>query len=240
MRRSHSTPFSGGVSDLTLSVFGGVLALSLEIIMKNRISILLALLALLLCVSESSADGLISTVEKIKQDYCPIGSITAYIGVAPPQGWLICNGDTIDATTKTEYKALVDFLRNEKLVGSKMYQGDTPTKAILPNFQGYFLRGFDSSGNIDPNRKLGDKQHDGYKKHEHYISNNSNPQKEGTGAAGAAVTAGGPNAMLSIYRYGGQNTYVKPIDSDSFKAIPKDGIHETRPKNIAVNYLIKY
>ncbi len=62
----------------------------------------------------------------------PIGSIVAYAGATAPTGWLLCNGAPIPAGTQ------YDPLR--KLLGV----------TTTPDLQGYFLRGLDPSGKVDP------------------------------------------------------------------------------------------
>lgn len=63
----------------------------------------------------------------------PVGIIQAYYGTsAPNSNWLICNGSTYSAVT---YPLLFGLL------------GTT----TLPDFRGYFLRGLDTTGTVDPN-----------------------------------------------------------------------------------------
>jgi hypothetical protein len=129
----------------------------------------------------------------------PVGSIVAYPGAIAPKGWLLCDGKPIPAGST------FDELR--KLTG-----------ANTPDFQGYFLRGIDFNGKIDPNRKMLDSQSDSVGPHTHGYSR---------GYIGPAGLSGSdaPNVLASIDH----------PQSDQ----PTPPSTETRPKNKAINFIIK-
>lgn len=64
-------------------------------------------------------------------DTFPIGVVTAFYGTSIPNNWLLCNGSTFSSVT---YPDLFAFL------------GTT----TLPDLRGYFLRGLDTTGTVDP------------------------------------------------------------------------------------------
>ncbi len=80
---------------------------------------------------------------------------------------------------------------------------------------GRFIRGLDKSGKIDPSRKLGSKQEDSFKSHDHKISETSG------GLGGSA-----PGLVMT-------NSHHAP------KMTGFEGGSETRPKNIALLYCKK-
>lgn len=70
-------------------------------------------------------------------DFCPVGTILAYIGsnTVDPPGWIIANGVTrTDGDTNLKYSALIALL-----IGSGSNESYTP-----PNLQALFVRGIGS------------------------------------------------------------------------------------------------
>jgi len=152
----------------------------------------------------------------------PAGTIAAHLAVTDPDGWLICNGKPIDK----KHSELI------RIVGVN-----------TPDLRGYFLRGYDPEGNVDPNgpqRALGKPQLDSTRMpdkhfvitgdgiHDHKIDGHFNIKTNG-----------------NFRRNGGSYDNIE-VDEISTN---KDGVHdhiinggdgETRPKNVAVNYIIKY
>jgi hypothetical protein len=73
----------------------------------------------------------------------PPGTVIAYaapLNGAPPAGWLLCNGQ---AVSRTAYGSLFAVL------GTSAGAGDGSTTFNVPNYQGYFLRGFDPAATVD-------------------------------------------------------------------------------------------
>jgi hypothetical protein len=131
----------------------------------------------------------------------PVGTIISYGGKASsfPPGWLPCDGSTFN---QTQYPDLYAALGNSN---------------TLPNMSGYFLRGLDTSGKIDPDgtdRTVLSVQQDGFASHTHLV--------EGVGSPEARYHAGD---WLGNICQGNRTTN-------------STGGKETRPKNIAVLYLI--
>ena len=139
----------------------------------------------------------------------PVGSIVAYAGKSAPKGWLFCDGK--DIPSETAFKLLRDLV--------------APSKKT-PDLRGYFLRGFDTTKppeiRVDPDttRGLLSIQQDAVGPHEHgYLT----PSRESnTGKSGSTA----PD--------------VWPFDTHgAITAGPIPNVTETRPKNVAVNYIIK-
>jgi hypothetical protein len=148
----------------------------------------------------------------------PPGSIQAYWGTSAPIGWLKCNGQVVPKGV--EYESL------RQLVGSN-----------VPDLRGTFLRGWDDGKGLDNGRSFGTPQDDTFQGHAHKLS--SDPSK--------------PNVVLNQFRHPGgawaelQNAgsqYYERTDTglpsnDGSNGTPRIST-ETRPKNIAVSYIIKY
>src|SRR5919199_635074 len=93
-------------------------------------------------------------VTAVINQLAPVGTIVAYGGNATtlPPGWLLCDRAPFD---QTKYPDLYAALGNTN---------------ILPDLRGYFLRGLDPSGSVDPNgsgRKVLSPQGDPFGKHSH-------------------------------------------------------------------------
>jgi len=167
----------------------------------------------------------------------PIGSIQAFLGTTVPMGWLLCDGKTIGnsasaAIHKGEHlKALFEIVKTiSPNLGTEVFN-DAAT-VTMPDMRGLFLRGLDTSGSIDPEgatRSIGSNQADAVGPHNHFFPN---------AYPNIAIDGGTPYGSLLW----DQDRSVTPqpdwVDDDKFinGSIKK----ENRPKNIAVNYIIKY
>jgi len=158
----------------------------------------------------------------------PVGSVQNYFGGNPdPPGWLTCDGRTIttDQALATsngyEYNPAFGVLIAQ-LRGIPGYPGAVglPNTAVqIPDLRGVFLRGHDPNGTRDPQsgRAIGSYQQDEFKSHTH-------PENAATGIPGQWVNAGG----LYNIQGGGPGT------------TGATGGPETRPKNVAAPFIIKY
>jgi phage-related tail fiber protein len=91
--------------------------------------------------------------------------------------------------------------------------------AKLPDLRGEFLRGWDNQRDVDPQRKLGSFQNQELLAHDHTIPHQV--QVHWPGHGGFSSNAGGNDTNLS-----------NPHTTSS-------GGTETRPRNIAVNFIIR-
>lgn len=158
----------------------------------------------------------------------PPGAVIAYMGTNAPNGWLLCDGSAI---SRTQYAALFAVL------GTASGVGDGSTTFNLPDCRGLFLRGVNgtrSDAYADPgdarasisggntNNTVGSYQLDQFKSHTHTGSREIGYAQgyNGSGIHGSEWTADTGRA-------------------DGFVTDPNGG-SETRPKNVYVNYIIKY
>jgi len=140
----------------------------------------------------------------------PVGSVTMYAANTAPTGWLECSGAAVSRTT---YVGLFTA------IGTVFGVGDGSTTFNLPNMRGEFARGWDNGRGIDPARAFGSSQADELKAHVHSI----------TPPAANDDTASG----LTSTGTGGAET-ITPYNSAS------TGGSETRPRNIALMFIIKF
>jgi len=157
---------------------------------------------------------------------CPPATVVAYMGTVAPPGWLICDGSSV---SRTSYSTLFG------VIGTSSGGGDGATTFNLPDMRGIFLRGLNgtrSDAFADPDynstlrvnifaggnagNALGSYQADQFASHTHGYNYEPNV----TGFSGNSTSA--PRAP-----YGTAQTSAA-------------GGNETRPKNVYVNYIIKF
>ncbi|MFG0252974.1 MAG: phage tail protein [Phycisphaerales bacterium JB038] len=143
--------------------------------------------------------------------FMPTGAIVAFWGTKEPEGWLMCDGEPIDQ----EYKDLRDLVGNQ-----------------TPDLRGYFLRGYDSTGAIDADRiqadqEIGSVQPDEFKGHLHTTGCTSLAEGQPTGRSND------PNHAKNLLGY----HTAKGVHNINTQLT---GGSETRPKNVAVNFIIKW
>lgn len=105
----------------------------------------------------------IATTEFVEQQISyvaavPPGAIFHFPSTFLPVGYLQCDGSLVSRTTYPDlYKA----------IGTTFGQGDGIRTFQLPDLRGQFIRGWDSTGLVDPYRVMGTKQEDAMQGHFH-------------------------------------------------------------------------
>lgn len=140
------------------------------------------------------------------------GVVVAYAGTTAPVGWLLCNGAIVSRDSYSDLFAAI---------GTAYGIGNGATTFGIPDLRGEFIRGFDSGRGVDTSRVLGSTQTDSLKSHSHHS---------------------GHQRVTSVLR-GGSGADASAPDDD-FSSSDKTqtqatGGTETRPRNIAMNYIIK-
>ncbi len=108
---------------------------------------------------KSTLRKLEAAIEALKLNAVPVGTVCAFAMRETPDGWLICDGRELPRSR--EFRALFEA------IGTTFGAGDGTTTFNLPNLLGMFLRGWDSWGNIDPQRDFGSEQGDAFQAHGH-------------------------------------------------------------------------
>lgn len=171
-------------------------------------------------------------VASVQQALCPVGTILPYAGDKAPAGWLMCDGLAYRRDWPP-YKPLSDLIG--KRFGIWIDTSDGAERFRVPDLRGRFLRGKDGGINRDPDRAsrtaawdggatgdaVGSVQEDEFKSHAHKL-----PQTVYAGFDEGDDDESG--------RWGEVNSEWPVNGTDPF------GGSETRPKNMYVNYIIKY
>lgn len=152
----------------------------------------------------------------------PIGSMFQWLTGTAPTGYLLCQGQAISRTTYTLLYGVI---------GTTYGVGDNSTTFNIPDLRGYFVRGLDTTQGVDPDysgKALGDIQSDGVVAHVHRIQTDDYGDSDLSAfvGRGSATLEDSSNVVKSSGPYNSVNSsYI--------------GEAETRPKNIALNYIIK-
>lgn len=162
----------------------------------------------------------------------PVGSVSAYIALVAPVGWLLCNGQSLNAVTNTQYEDLW-------LLMGLTFGGTGKADFKVPDLRGEFIRGWSSDRTegtpavqLD-GRAFGSSQEMQLEKHKHTVANSDCQNYYGDGTAD------------------GWMNYWCDSNGYFFAQAPlsNDGTHptqtakmgnETRPRNVALNYIIKF
>jgi hypothetical protein len=163
----------------------------------------------------------------------PVGSITAYVALTAPVGWIICDGQSLNAVTETKYDPLW-------LLIGLTFGGTGKADFKVPDLRGEFIRGWSNGKTegtpavaIDSGRVFASKQGELLKKHQHVSGGWDVFTPDSFGSSPIITGASGDGG-----RYGyGRLTSNGLSDGVTDQTWVGD---ETRPRNLALNYIIKY
>jgi microcystin-dependent protein len=159
------------------------------------------------------ADGAVTLaklVTAVQQALLPTGAVQAFAMNSAPAGWLAADGSNVNRTT---YAALFSA------IGVTYGVGDGVNTFTLPDLRGYFVRGSGTNSDGTVSGTFGVKQADDFKAHTHVVGSRVNSTAFGVGIVAASNSATINGANNSTESTGGT---------------------ETRPKNIAMLYCIKF
>lgn len=178
----------------------------------------------------------------------PAGSILAFAGDSPPTGWLLCDGS---AVSRTQYSNLFGA------IAVHWGAGDSITSFNLPDLRGRFLRGQDRGTGHDPGAasrvasaaggssgdSVGSLQAESAGPHIHPVTD---PGHQHSAVAGVFVLGSTAGTGLGLSNGGGPFTFSTPaFSADTTASTTSVGVgantgSESRPLNVAVNYIIKF
>jgi len=164
----------------------------------------------------------------------PVATILTYAGIfatsGVPTGWLPCDGSIYLRTDYPRLAAVIGTAYQTSTTRTDVPPGGVWTNYFrVPDLRGMFLRGVDkmtsdgTAAGVDPGRILGNMQDDGVKTHTHPFAHRASKNN---------ITAG-----TSFTPYEDFEPTDSSTSANSANAV---GADETRPKNIAISYIIKY
>ena len=158
----------------------------------------------------------------------PVGVPIPWPSATPPTGWLKCNGAAFTASQYPKLSQVYPLLR-------------------LPDLRGEFIRGWDDGRGVDSNRSLLSNQGDDYKSHRHDLRTYGG-NSVGTGGSVFSVPGVKDGSGNNLIVNGGRGFGNVPMqiltggNGDIYLAsngVESAGGSETRPRNIAFNYIVR-
>lgn len=149
----------------------------------------------------------------------PVGAVNTFAMNSAPSGWLSCAGAAVSRTT---YSSLWGA------IGTTYGAGNGSTTFNLPDLRGEFVRGLDNSRGVDSGRSLGSSQ----------TALAGTVPRDGWGTTGSAIG----NATSGRLIVGsGQTEGGETLESIRASGVDRSvTAGDTRPRNIALLYCIKY
>ena len=144
----------------------------------------------------------------------PSGTVSMFAGTSAPTGWLLCDGSNVNRAT---YPNLFSA------IGETFGAGDGSTTFGIPDLRGEFVRGWDNGRGVDSGRSFGSNQSGEVGPHNHPTD-----ADKWFGSKGVEIGASTSNPEGIDLRVGFRDAGVSNNSGD-----------ETRPRNVALNYIIK-
>ena len=172
----------------------------------------------------------------------PTGAVFCMAVATVPSGYLECDGTAVSRTT---YAALF------AVIGTQ-YGNPNSTQFRVPDLRGEFVRGFDNNRNIDSGRAIGSSQSHQHPQHNHNVSASSSSSVTDPGHKhtmnfnlGNLISSGGAFGMKDSGTADRMNTATTGISVATTTSISQSNrggtsnSSETRPRNVAMMYVIK-
>ena len=163
----------------------------------------------------------------------PTGSVHLMASTTAPSGYLKCNGAAVSRTTYAD-------LFNE--IGTAFGAGNGSSTFNVPDLRGEFVRGWDDSRGIDSGRNFGTAQSDQNKQHNHSATSTVTDP----GHNHVYIDQQAHNEGYRPWKAGdndcgqrNKNTSNAFTGISVSTSIANDGGNESRPRNIAMMYVIK-
>lgn len=165
----------------------------------------------------------------------PVGTIITSASINIPEGFLLCDGSAISISA---------YINLYNVIGNAYGNGNGSTTFNIPDLRGEFIRGTDNGRGVDAGRQIGSNQSDAMRN----LTGTYYGALDGEGGYSAFCTGG----AAGVFTGGGAITQIRNASSYEMKQINgKNGFifdasrqvpiaSEFRPRNVSVNFYIKY
>ena len=174
----------------------------------------------------------------------PSGSVFCMAVATVPSGYLECNGAAVSRST---YSVLF------AVIGTAYGTGNGSSTFNLPDLRGEFVRGFDNGRGVDSGRSIASSQSSQFGQHNHNVSASSSssvtdPGHQHSMSVGFfnSVNSGGALSFKDAGTSNRINTATTGISVSTSTSISQSNrggtsnSSETRPRSIAMMYVIKF
>lgn len=164
-------------------------------------------------------------------DATPVGVVLPFAGNVAPGGYLLCDGQAVSRET---YSTLFS------VIGITFGSGNGSTTFNVPDLRGEFIRGLDGGRGVDSGRVLGSAQGSANLSHAHtgsasQVGNHSHDMQYG---ASLHVAYSGSWENAQSYSNADATTGQAGAHTHTI-SLNNSGGTEARPRNIALNHIIK-
>jgi len=172
----------------------------------------------------------------------PSGAVFCIAVASVPSGYLECNGQSVSRTT---------FAALFAVIGTQ-YGASNSSTFKVPDLRGEFIRGFDNGRGVDSGRSVASSQSHQHPQHNHAVSASSSSSVTDPGHThtmnfnqGNIISSGGAFGLKdsgTANRINSNSTGISVSTSTSINQSNRGGTSnssETRPRNIAMMYVIK-
>jgi microcystin-dependent protein len=184
-------------------------------------------------VIKTNGSGQLSFTTIGVPDGVPVGSVFCMATTTVPSGYLECDGSDVSRSTYSDLHAVL-----KDVGGTNNYgwgNGDGSSTFTLPDLRGEFVRGWSNTrtgAGVDEGRTFGSAQ--GHQLEHH---NHTETQRTTNTASGGTGTGGIVGTLTTRTGVGGE-AGVAGADG-TFDGTAGSNSDETRPRNIAMMYVIK-
>ena len=155
----------------------------------------------------------------------PSGTVITIAASTAPTGYLNANGASLNTTTYASLFSTIGYTF-----------GGSGASFTLPDLRGEFIRGWADDRAVDTARAFGSSQSQSYESHNHAITD---PGHFHTSISSDGQLSPASNDY-SPGEFGAKNIYENTTSKATGITINNNGSTETRPRNIALLYCIKF
>lgn len=167
-------------------------------------------------------------IDSALADPTPRGTVQAYAFSAPPAGWLVCDGSALDALSPHQ------DLRTDLINAGFPFGQDGSSNPFIPDLRGEFIRGADEGRGVDTGRVFGSSQTESTK--DYYTQFDPNITQDFY-----MKRISTPTWTANRYAWDTSGDKHQSASSNRSIGLQVDILNdnEVRPRNVAMNYIIK-